>query len=201
MVVIKYSKLGLGAFIGEEEMLDCWKRVANRAGIKFCEGDFDLKLFYPASLGVESDKEYLIVNTALDEVRVKSKINELFPDWIKIIDAYNLDDLNDLMQHSTRDVLIISFNRLKENEEGITRAFQEQKDAKNIIDFRIENGKVKVAIRSILSNTMCDIIAQILTSVNLPLDYSIVRQKLLLETSEKLMEVDEFLQENEKETY
>ena len=93
MVIIKYSKLGLGAFIGEEEMFDCWSRVMNRSGIEFNKGDFNHKLFLPAPIGVESKKEYLLLNTLLDEDKVKLKIQELFPDWIEVNGAYFVNDL------------------------------------------------------------------------------------------------------------
>lgn len=196
MVVIKYKKTGLGAFIGEEEMLDCWNRVMNRAGLNLDEGDFKLKLFHPAPLGIESNKEYLIVNTSLNEDKVKIKIQELFPDWIEIVDCYRLDDFDLLFGYKTRDILHVSIANMHACKNSIEEAFNLLKNEGKVIDYSFEDKWLKVAISSILSNSMCDIVGEILRKNNIR-GFTIIREKLLLE-NDALMEVDSFLEEEMK---
>ncbi len=200
MVVIKYTKLGFGAFIGEQEMFDSWGRVANRAGIEFGE-DFSYKLFHPAILGVESEKEYLVVNTSLKEDKVKNKIQELFPSWIEVVDCYECKDFSNLEQFATRDVLLIKVDRLKGIESSVIDVFSSLKNEKKIIDYTVEQEGVKVAVSSKLSNAMCDITGEILKKNGCENDFTITRKKLLLETIDGLKEVDSYLEEKSKESY
>lgn len=199
MVVIRYQKMGLGAFIGEEEMLGCWGRVFNRAAINL-DKDFSYKLFRPADEGEESEDEYLVLNTPLKADKVESKIAELFPDWITVCDCFDFDDLEELIEIQTRNIFMINVPNFKLKEGMLSKALDSLVEEKMIIAYKFEDEGIKVAQSSILSNTMCDIIDGILVKNDIVSDFQIVRKKLMLEFADGLVWMKDYLEEKAKET-
>ena len=199
MVVIRYQKMGLGAFIGEEEMIGCWGRVFNRAGIS-SDKEFSYKLFRPADEGEESEDEYLILSTQLKADKVESKIAELFPDWIKVCECYDFNDLEELIELQTRNVFMINVPNFKLKEGMLSKALDELVEEKMVIAYKFEDEGIKVAQSSILSNTMSDIIDGILVKNNIQSDFQITRVKLMLELGDELVWMKEYLEEKAKQT-
>ena len=90
---------------------------------------------------------------------------------------------------------MFSFPEIRRNIISVTKVFSELLKTNKITALKVTPEGVIVTQSSILSNTMCDIAAQIVTKCNMENDYSLVRKKLLILIEGKLTDFEEFLNE------
>lgn len=196
MVIIKYKKMGVGAFIDNTEMLSCWGRVFNRANIIFDKDNGEeFYILQPSPLKIESEIEYLCIIADKSAEQIEDGVARLFPDWIEIIGSCKIDENIDLQEQEYYQEFMFSFPEIRRNIISVTKAFSELLKTNKITALKVTPEGVIVTQSSILSNTMCDIAAQIVAKCNMENDYSLVRKKLLISIEGKLTDFEEFLNE------
>lgn len=95
MVLIKYEKKGMAMFLSHLDVLRCVSRAVRRAEItvNYSEGfNPTMEIFFspPIPIGVESEAEFLLIDTNLSASEVYGKLQPCVPGWFKILKVKTL---------------------------------------------------------------------------------------------------------------
>lgn len=88
MVIIKYKKKDEGMFFSHLNVIRIWSRIMAISGIDVAEGplvrEHKMTFSGPTSVGVESDAEYVLLDTDRDWHDVENAIENSLPSWIEL---------------------------------------------------------------------------------------------------------------------
>lgn len=145
MVVVKYKKLNEGKFFSHLNMIRIFNRLLSigSVDVKYSEGFNKTRRIYfssPTRVGVESECEYLIIDTDEKAKDVKYKIENILPQWMELVSVYAVDGklnvaaLNKFAQYQ------VQFDDYKSTRAKVKQYFEREK-----IEIKtIQHGEEKV---------------------------------------------------------
>lgn len=106
MVVVKYKKCDEGMFFSHFNIIRIWKRIFAISGVDVenKSSDSNVKKMYfslPTRVNVESEAEYVVIETPLSSKEVEQKIENNLPKWM---------ELEYVVQTTTQKLSISSIN-------------------------------------------------------------------------------------------
>lgn len=92
MVVVKYKKINEGMFFSHLNMIRLWNKILAIAGVdvNYSQGfNPTRRIFFssPTRVGVESECEYIVIDTPLKPRDVESRIENVVPKWLPIVNV------------------------------------------------------------------------------------------------------------------
>jgi len=90
MVVVKYTKCNEGMFFSHFNIIRIWKRIFAISGVEVESKNQDnstLKMYFslPTRVNVESEAEYVVIETPLPSKEVEDKIENNLPKWMELV--------------------------------------------------------------------------------------------------------------------
>ena len=131
MVVIKYKKIEEGIFFSHLNMLRLWNRLVSIGGVtvKYSEGFNKTRRLYfssPTRVGIESNCEYIVIDTEESAKVVKEKLINLLPSWLEILSAVDVEKKFNIASLNSRAKYIVSFDGLKSKKAKIEKFFEKE---------------------------------------------------------------------------
>ena len=131
MVVLKYRKTEEGKFFSHLNLLRLWNRLISIAGIevKYSEGFNKTRRLYfssPTRVGIESECEYIVIDTQEEAEDVEDKLENILPSWLKILSFYDVEKKFNIASLNTRAKYFVSFNEYKSKKEKVKSFFEKE---------------------------------------------------------------------------
>ncbi len=218
MVVIKYKKVDEGIFFSHLNMLRLWNRLISIAGVevKYTEGFNKTRRLYfssPTRVGIESLCEYIVIDTEEEAKKVENKLENLLPEWLKILKVYNVEKKFNIASLNSMAKYEISFDGYKSRREKVKEFFNKdtivtpvishgelkQVDVKNrILDVSLEDKHLEVKCGVGNNSVRIDeVVKLLLKELKLPdTEWKIVKEELYLTNEDgEIEEVDKKLED------
>ena len=217
MVVLKYQKTEEGKYFSHLNMLRLWNRLISIAGIvvKYSEGFNKTRRLYfssPTRVGIESYSEYIVIDTQEEAEKVKEKLENILPSWLKILEYTNVEKKFNIASLNSRAKYIVEFDGLKSKKEKaqdffnkaqiivpvISHGEQKMVDIKDrLYEINIKDSSIEIVCGVGNESVRIDeVVKLLLTFLSLPKDEWNITKKTLYLTSEdgEVLEVDEALE-------
>ena len=203
MVVVKYQKIEEGKYFSHLNMLRLWNRLISVAGIevKYSEGFNKTRRLYfssPTRVGVESQCEYIVIDTNEEAQEVKEKLENILPSWLKILAYTDVEKKFNIASLNSRAKYLVEFDGLKSKKEKVKEFFNKEQ----IIVLVISHGEQKMVdikdrlyeinIKDVCIEIVCgvgnqsvridEVVKSLLTFLSLPKDeWKIIKQKIRMQ--------------------
>lgn len=154
MVVVKYKKIEEGMFFSHLNILRLFNRLLSIGGVsvKYSEGFNKTRRIYfssPTRVGVESECEYLIIDTEEKAKDVEYKLENIMPSWLQLVKVFAVDGKLNVASLNTAAKYVIDFDEYKSSKSKIKEFFEKE----NIILPVIQHGVEKqVDVKSRIFN-------------------------------------------------
>lgn len=213
MVVVKYKKVKEGMFFSHLNMLRLWNKLIAISSIevKYSEGFNKTRRLYfssPTRVGVESECEYIVIDTNESAREVKTKLENNMPKWLEIVYVLTTEGKFNVASMNKGAEYLVSFDEYKSSKPKIKEFFDSKEivipvilhgeekmiDVKDrIIEFSCYDDNLKiVAGVGDKSVRIDELVKKLLAFLNKPNnDYEIMKTKLFTRDEEgELVDVD-----------
>lgn len=128
MVIIKYKKINEGMFFSHLNMIRLWNRILaiSNIDVNYSQGfNKTRKISFgsPTRVGVESECEYLTIDTDERARDVKMKLENNLPNWLEVVKVFKTDKKVSIAAINTSAKYYVSFDEYKTTKAQIKEFF------------------------------------------------------------------------------
>ena len=130
MVVVKYKQKEEGMFFSHLNMIRLFNRLLSigNVEVKYSEGFNKTRRIYfssPTRVGVESDCEYLVIDTEETAKSVESKIENILPPWMELEKVFAVEGKFNVASMNAAAKYEIEFDEYKSSKIKIKEFFEQ----------------------------------------------------------------------------